>query len=686
MRARNAFGRATRLLSASLAIGLAPLLGAIAATKTPAAAVPVPQDPPGVRIAMFPDGLTVVLRPDGVAPVVTFGMVYGVGTRAEGPQLAGAAQLVERMTSEGTDRFEPGQMAELLARNDAAYGSAVTDSYTCFAETYSADRLPLGLLIEADRMRHAKMGPAQLQAALGTATPSLSLQALGRFYQRYYRPDDAIAVLEGDFDLDRAYALIHQDFDPQVMGPELPARSGLDPSVALAAVDALPRKPATASLAVPRFATQPFEFDPMPVRPPGGISTETLANGLELTVVDDPLAPTAAVAGYVRVGTILDKVDPSGHHGTAGMVAGLLDRPDLTFRAGRERTTFAASVPASGLSALLAELASDLATPYHSSAAVERARQSALAAIRRSENQPGDQARWLLWSSLFPTGHPLSPPSADEAIADLSAITPGELALFQQRFYGPDDTGIVVVGDVDPGAIAAQLTASTASWPRVDDLDPARMQGWGIGPLQERAPVVDPLLTPSVVAIRLGEVVPLRRTDPGYYSADVMNAILGGASWPNRLERALGVALGQPTGASSSFEIGRLPGPWVLRATVRRSQVNPALASLRQAVQAYLADGPSSDEVTDARSFLIGRQALQLTSSSGMARCLARAMYYWDPAATDDPFDPRTYFSTFEADVAAVTRDRVVDAARRLLNPDAATVAIAGPYGGTGQP
>ncbi len=921
--------RRTIVATVQLATSLWLVPGALAQTR--------PGDPmPTVREVTLHNGLTVLLCEDHAAPVVTWTVDYRMGARDEGPADAGAARELEQMAFGATDRFARGQIEALLERNGARVQTVSGEDFTGYSETYSADRLDLGLQLEADRMRHVQFDQKARQAALAEirdqlatrqADPALalddavqeaafvshpyhyppagfrgdldrmSLRALRRLYDTYYRPDNAVAALVGDFDMASALALIHQDFDPLEPGPvpvvnstepaqtgerrivihqpgptdavelafHIPAatsdatpvlavisqllaggagirgthdgdgttgrlqqglvatglasrvwaaadrtrdpglfrlgaelRPGVNPQSAEAAMenalaslsndsvsapeldraraltetrevfdnagtagiasfldrwsmlstwqdgyrvlDGIPqvtardiqqvsartfsknnrtagwfvtsgpavRAPRTAASSPDALAAdpdasassallpeQPCELHLSLPQAPRGVQTLTLPGGLTVVVLPDPLDRTVAVSGFVRAGSLLDKVDPSGLRGTAELVARVLAADarrtltrtlpgaSLTFGASAERTAFSGQALTPDAPALLGTLARELARPTFSAHAVSDAKAAVIARIQADQDDPDTAADQLLMSALYPTGHPLSPADPKAAIADLSAITPANLGSFHQSFFGPNDTVIAVVGDIDPQQVESALSGPLASWQRSESVDASRLPGWRIAPLHESAPLVDTLMDGTRVALRLGEVVPLRRNAPGYFADDVMNAILGGSARPNRLSITLCDVMGVASSASSALDVGRLACVWTAGADVDRSDVGSGLSALRQVIGNFQTYGPTDAEVADARSRLIGQKAVALSDTAGIARELARTLYYYTPSGPDDPYAPGNAFSTFTREMEAVTPDEVVDAARRLLRPTVATVAIAGPYAGT---
>jgi len=228
---------------------LAATLGAAAATPSPAQA---PEERPAVREATLKNGMKVLLLEDHAAPVATFSVFYKVGSRNETTGATGSAHLLEHMMFKGTKRFGKGQIMATLDRIGAEWNATTFYDYTNYYETVPIDRLDLVMELEADRMRgslileqerdlerivvrnelergeksptHALM--QDLWAAAFKAHPyhhpvigwtsdveGVPTARLKEFYRTYYQPDNAVAVLVGDFRADEALAMVRRHFE-----------------------------------------------------------------------------------------------------------------------------------------------------------------------------------------------------------------------------------------------------------------------------------------------------------------------------------------------------------------------------------------------------------------------------------------------------------------------------------------
>lgn len=208
------------------------------------------------------NGLKVILKENHAAPVVTWVVIYKVGSRNESAGATGSAHLLEHMLFKGTKTLGKGQIAQLLDRNGADSNASTWTDWTNYYETYAADRLELGLKVEASRMRDALILDSERQSEMtvvrnelerGESSPNrvlyqhlvstayrshpyhhptigwradvegVATSTLKRFYNTFYQPNNAVAVLVGDFKTADAIAQIRRHFEGIPAGPTPPA-------------------------------------------------------------------------------------------------------------------------------------------------------------------------------------------------------------------------------------------------------------------------------------------------------------------------------------------------------------------------------------------------------------------------------------------------------------------------------
>jgi zinc protease len=163
------------------------------------------------------------------------------------------------------------------------------------------------------------------------------------------------------------------------------------------------------------------------------------------------------------------------------------------------------------------------------------------------------------------------------------------------------------------------------------------------------------------------------RSDPKYYAYWLMNNILGQYSLGGRLGEAIRERQGMAYYAFSSLDANVIPGPFIIRAGVNPSNVEKAVASIDEELARMASEGPTEREMTESKQYLIGSMPRTLETNTGIATFLQTAEFF----GLGLDYDVR-----MPALLQAVTREQVHAAAREVLDPTLAVVAVAGPYAG----
>jgi len=208
--------------------------------------------PPKLDYTMttLPNGMKVVMLEDHSTPIVHLQMWYHVGSKNEKPGRTGFAHLFEHMMFKGSKNVEPEGHPSYVSSVGGQSNAFTDEDATVFWETVPAQYLPLVLWLEADRlaslrieekvfkterevvkeerrMRIENQPYGRLQEIIAehafTVHPykhpvigsmkdleAASVQDVRDFFQTYYVPGNATAVLVGDFDAKEALALVTQ--------------------------------------------------------------------------------------------------------------------------------------------------------------------------------------------------------------------------------------------------------------------------------------------------------------------------------------------------------------------------------------------------------------------------------------------------------------------------------------------
>jgi zinc protease len=214
------------------------------------------------------NGLTVFLKEVHTAPVATCWIWYRVGGRNETPGLTGISHWTEHMMFKGTPTFPKGEIMRLVNKNGGVLNGFTSQDYTAYFEILPADRIELGLRIEADRMANSVFDPDEVASERTVIlserqgrenSPSFLLyeevaaaafqvhpyghQVIGwkgdlqritrddlwRHFCTHYGPHNANLMLVGDFETPAMLESVKTHFGPIPSGPAPPPMDVVEP-------------------------------------------------------------------------------------------------------------------------------------------------------------------------------------------------------------------------------------------------------------------------------------------------------------------------------------------------------------------------------------------------------------------------------------------------------------------------
>ena len=406
------------------------------------------------------------------------------------------------------------------------------------------------------------------------------------------------------------------------------------------------------------------------------IQQVTSPGGIEAWLVEEHSIPIVAVEIAFRGGGSLD---PRGKEGLANLLSGLLDEgagdrdsqsfqmrlEELAIRLGFQsyRDTFWASMKtlSENRYEAFALLGLALGAPRFDADAVERVRTQVLSGLKRDAEDPGEIAGRTFLATAFPY-HPYGRPARGTA-ESVAAITSADLREAAAMRFATGNATIGVVGDIDPIALGHLLDRtlgglpSTAPAVTVAETRPAQVASLTV----IRKPV------PQSV-VRFG-MAGLKRSDPDFYAAYLLNHVLGGGSFTSRLygevREKRGLAYSVYSYLSTLDRAGLVMGG-VASANER---VAEALEVIRGELVRLREDGVTEEELRDAKTYINGAYPLRLDSNGAIAQSLV-AIQLEDLGI--DYMDRRSGY------IDAVTLGDIRRVARRLIRPDELIVVIVG--------
>lgn len=434
-----------------------------------------------------------------------------------------------------------------------------------------------------------------------------------------------------------------------------------------------PSTPAPAPLPPPDYPQTPPPLGPAPELRLPPIAERRLPNGLRVLYVRMPELPLVHLT-WVGRGGLADA--PEGRVDVPALVADLLDEgaggrsaealavaleslgAQLRIVAGWDGVQLDLEAPSAALDSALVLARDVLFRPDFRPPDVERLRRARLAELAAARDEPRTLATQAFAASVF-GDHPYGRlPSR----AVVERLTRDELVRFHRLFYRPAGATLIVAGDVAVDALhprVAEVFGSVAGAPPPPALPtPA--------PPAPRLLLLDKPGAPQA-EIRVG-LPAAARADPDLPALRVLNTLLGG-SFTSRLNQNLREAHGYTYGASSSFGLRRVPGPFTITTAVVTAKADSALLEIRRELVRIRDEAVPPAELERAKRYLALGLPRTLETPAQVAGAVAELALY------DRPLDE---LERFVPAVLAVTAADVQRVAQRLLRPDGMVVVVVG--------
>jgi len=198
------------------------------------------------------NGLHLVVIPDRRAPVVTHSIWYKVGGADDPPGKSGLAHYFEHLMFKGTEKNPGDTFSKAVAEIGGAENAFTSTDYTGYYQKITPSALPAMMAMEADRMRNLVLSDdivlPELEVILEernqrvSSNPGSKLSEISQaalflhhpygnpiigweheikgltradavsFYNKWYRPSNAIVVIAGDVEADDVLALARQTY------------------------------------------------------------------------------------------------------------------------------------------------------------------------------------------------------------------------------------------------------------------------------------------------------------------------------------------------------------------------------------------------------------------------------------------------------------------------------------------
>lgn len=405
--------------------------------------------------------------------------------------------------------------------------------------------------------------------------------------------------------------------------------------------------------------------------------------GIEAWFVQDATVPLIAMEYAFGGGATQDPADKPG---VGNMVADLIDEGsgdldsqtfherldrraiDLSFSSTRDHFRGSLRMLKNNKDEAFDLLRMSLTSPHFDSVDVERIRTQIISGLKRDTSNPGALASRKFLEIAF-GDHPYGR-QASGTLESVPKITVADLKDYVRRVLAKDTLRIAVVGDIDAASLGKLLDQTFGGLPAKASLTPVP----DIEAAQPPQRAFIPLDVPQTVVTFGGPGI--KRNDPNFMAAYVVNHILGGGSLSSRLYHEVREKRGLAYSVYDALLWMDHSAVFVGNTGTRADRAGETVEAINTEIRRMAEDGPTQQELDEAKSYLKGSQMLALDTSAKLASALLQ--YQLDKLPID-------YIEKRNAVVDAVTLDDAKKAAQRLWGHGLITVIVGRPLA-TAQP
>lgn len=410
------------------------------------------------------------------------------------------------------------------------------------------------------------------------------------------------------------------------------------------------------------------------------IQRKVLPNGLEVIVVENHGVPLATVEIDVKNGSFTQTPE---YEGLAHMYEHMFFRADAKYpepnefwdRASElgavfnastqeERVNYYMTVPTEKLEDAIGLVSAAIQAPLFRRDELERERQVVIGEYDRNESSPFFALQRQIDIKLYPGNYSRKNTIGNREI--VSTTTPEKMRAIQQKYYIPNNSVLIVAGDVTPASVFAIAERELGQWKRgpdpfvTDPIPPIPALQKSEGVIVE-APV-------GAVTVQVQWQGPSVGQDPkSTYAADVFSDVLNDPQSQFQ-QRLVDSGLWQAVGVN--YYTLNHTGPITISGQTSPEQLKEALAALYGEIAKFDSPGYfSADELEAVKAHRAVTSAFDRERASGFAHTLG---FWWSVASLE-------YYMGYVDYMAQQTIDDLRAYARRYIlgKPYIAGVLIA---------
>ncbi len=289
---------------------------------------------------------------------------------------------------------------------------------------------------------------------------------------------------------------------------------------------------------------------------------------------------------------------------------------------------------------------------------LERLKSERLAQIKREKSTPTSVGYRVLPQILYGQNHAYGNPLTGTGFENsIQKITKADLEKFHQTWFKPNNSTLIIVGDISMNEIKPKLEKLFSNWKRGEvpqkNISEVSSQAGKTIYLVNRPGAEQSVIYAAQVVSAINE--------KDYISTESMNQILGG-SFTSRINMNLREDKHWSYGARSGIMNTKSQRPFIVSALVQTDKTMESMQEIYKEVTQYLDGKPvTEDELNKIKL----NQTLELPGSWETSNAILNSL------ATVVLYNlPENYYETYSQNVKELTLNKIADAAKQNLKPD----------------
>lgn len=423
-----------------------------------------------------------------------------------------------------------------------------------------------------------------------------------------------------------------------------------------------------------------LRFPPLKFDPPNPKSYRLqLSGGLRAYFQEDHSLPLFTISALVNFGDLYVPENKTGLGGVMGdmlIKGGTKSKPgdaieeridflggSLLFSVGERTSTLSLFVLSKDLDEGLGLFFDVLMNPEFREDALKLSRARLVDQLRRANDQPNTILAREYAQVLY-GDHPLTRQPTQKTYEGISAA---DLKAIHSQYFFPKNIILSAAGDFDKKSLVQKIGKLTSGWKNKSLTFPS---------LSKQFPPFDPGVYFIQKEINQGYIslghLGIEDRNPDYFVVQVMNFILGGGSFTSRITTKVrsdeGLSYNQ--GSRFTYTWG-FPGTFSGYVQTKSATVGYAISLILQEMERIRKEPVLADELETAISFY-----MESFSDNFQSPQMAMSNF----ALLEMQGKPLDYYKTYRSKVAGVTKEMVLEVAKKYIHPEKIAVVIVGDW------